>query len=78
MPTAVAGRGRPGRQGPPTVARTVDQGVDDAQAVLDGLAEVGVDMDDVARVLEDEGVASFAKAFDDLSANLAEKAAALT
>ena len=38
-------------------ARTIDSGVDEAAAVLDQLAEVGVDLDDVARVLEDEGVA---------------------
>jgi hypothetical protein len=34
-------------------------------------------MDDVARVLEDEGVASFSKAFDDLSADLEQKASQL-
>jgi transaldolase len=61
-----------------TLARTIDSDVDEAERVFKELAAVGVDMDDVARVLEDEGVASFAKAFDDLSANLAEKAAALT
>ena len=38
-----------------TVARTVDQGVDEARADLDGLAAVGVDLADVTRVLEDEG-----------------------
>ena len=59
-----------------TLARTVDAGVDQAQEVFDGLAAVGVDMDDVARVLEDEGVAAFAKAFDDLSATLTQKAEA--
>ena len=59
-----------------TLARTVDDGVDEAQEVFDRLAAVGVDMDDVARVLEDEGVAAFAKAFDDLSATLAQKAEA--
>lgn len=56
-----------------TVARTVADGVDEAQAVFDQLAEVGVDMGDVARVLEDEGVASFAKAFDELHATLEGK-----
>ena len=60
-----------------TVARTVDVDVDEARRVFDGLAEVGVDMDDVARVLEDEGVAAFAKAFDELSATLEGKAAGL-
>ncbi|MCU1377371.1 MAG: transaldolase [Acidimicrobiales bacterium] len=60
-----------------TVARTIDQDVDEAERVFQQLAAVGVDMDDVARVLEEEGVASFAKAFEELSSNLAEKAAAL-
>jgi len=60
-----------------TVARTVDQGVDGAHRVMERLAGVGVDMDDVGRVLEAEGVASFAKSFDELLDVLAEKAAAL-
>ncbi len=60
-----------------TVARTVDEGLDDAHRVMDQLARVGVDMDDVGRVLETEGVASFAKSFDELIAVLADKAAAL-
>jgi transaldolase len=46
-----------------TVARTIDRGVDDAAAVLDALGEVGVDMDDVGRTLEDQGVASFHESF---------------
>jgi transaldolase len=46
-----------------TVARTIDRGVDDAGAVLGALAEVGVDMDDVGRTLEDQGVASFHESF---------------
>jgi transaldolase len=60
-----------------TAARTVDDGLAEAHEVFDRLAKVGVDMDDVARVLEDEGVASFSKAFDDLSADLEGKAAKL-
>src|SRR5581483_8469690 len=49
-----------------TVARTVDTGVDDARAELDRLAEGGVDMADVSRVLEEEGVAAFTKSYDEL------------
>jgi transaldolase len=60
-----------------TVARTVEAGADGAQQTFHDLEAVGVDLDDVSRVLEDEGVASFAKAFDELSANLEEKAARL-
>ncbi len=39
---------------------------DDAQAVLDGLAAVGVDYDDVVRVLEEEGVEKFDTAWNQL------------
>jgi len=57
-----------------TLARTVDADPDAARATLDALAAVGVDLDDVARVLEDQGVASFAKSFDELMASLESKA----
>jgi transaldolase len=39
---------------------TIRRGLDDAAAVIAGLAEAGVDFDDVTRVLEEEGVAAFA------------------
>jgi hypothetical protein len=39
------------------------------------LAEVGVDMADVEQTLEDEGVSSFAKSFDELIQSLTDKAA---
>ncbi len=54
--------------------RTLDAGVDDAQRTLDRLGDLGIDMDEVARVLEDEGVASFAKSYDELLQVLADKA----
>jgi transaldolase len=60
-----------------TVARTVDAGVEEAQADLDRLKDIGVDMADVARTLEDEGVASFAKSFDELMTSLGDKANAI-
>ena len=60
-----------------TLDRRVDADVDDAEAVWAALPTVGVDMDDVAETLEREGVASFAKAFDELIAALEEKAADL-
>jgi transaldolase len=59
------------------VARTIDQGVDEAKAHLDALGEVGVDMCEVAQLLEDEGVASFSKSFDELLQALTDKAAQL-
>ena len=57
-----------------TVARTVDADPAGAQQVLDDLARVGVDMDDVGRTLEVEGVAAFEKSFDDLLDTLRAKA----
>ena len=60
-----------------TVARTVDADPAAAEAVLAEVREVGVDLDDVARVLEEQGVAAFAKSFDELLGALDAKAAAL-
>jgi transaldolase len=60
-----------------TVARTIDVDVDRYAADLARLAEFGVDIEEVGRLLETEGVASFVKSFEDLMAVLAEKAAAL-
>jgi transaldolase len=57
-----------------TVARTIDADPSGARAILDRLAAVGVDMDDVGRVLEEQGVASFAKSFDELQTALETKA----
>jgi transaldolase len=57
-----------------TVARTVEDGIDEARDIFAALKDVGVDLDDVSRVLEEEGVASFEKAFTDLSATLQAKA----
>jgi transaldolase len=56
------------------LARTVDASLNDAHTVVDALAEVGVDLHDVTRVLEDEGVASFSKSFDELLDSLTAKA----
>ncbi len=60
-----------------TVARTVDADPDAARGVLDRLAEVGVDLADVTRQLEDEGVASFSTSFQELLGVLGTKAAEL-
>jgi len=60
-----------------TLARTIDADFAAAHAVLDGLAAVGVSLEDVTHTLEDEGVASFSASFDDLIASLDEKAATL-
>ncbi|MET0726943.1 MAG: transaldolase [Acidimicrobiales bacterium] len=60
-----------------TVARTIDADPAAAEQVLADLGAVGVDLDDVGRVLEDEGVASFSKSFDELISALDTKATAL-
>jgi transaldolase len=52
----------------------VDTGVEDASRLLDELAAAGIEMEDVAQVLEAEGVASFAKSFDELMQSLSDKA----
>jgi transaldolase len=59
------------------LARTVDADLDQAHAVWKGLAEVGIDLDDVAETLEREGVSSFQKSFDELLSALDAKAAEL-
>ena len=58
-----------------TVARTVDADPAAAHAVLGDVTAAGVDLDDVARVLEDEGVAAFVASFDDLLDSLRAKVA---
>ncbi len=60
-----------------TVARTVDTDLEGADQVIEELADVGIAMEDVAQVLEAEGVASFAKSFDELMQSLSDKAAVL-
>jgi transaldolase len=60
-----------------TVARTVNRDPEAARATLAHLEEVGIDFTDVSKTLEDEGVASFAKSFDQLLSSLGDKAAAL-
>jgi transaldolase len=61
-----------------TVARTVDHDPDAATACLNALGEAGVDMADVEQTLEDEGVHSFAKSFDELLQSLSDKAASFS
>jgi transaldolase len=56
------------------IARTVDSGVEEAGAVLERLPAVGVDLDDVSATLENEGVATFAKSFDEVIQALTDKA----
>jgi transaldolase len=48
------------------VALTLEQGLDEANRLLEDLARVGVDYDDVTRTLEEEGVKKFADSFEQL------------
>ena len=57
-----------------TLVRTVDADLAGAAAALAAIEAVGVDMDDVSRTLEEQGVASFAKSFDELMTSLGAKA----
>ncbi len=56
-----------------TVALTLEQGIDEAKRLFDQLAEVGIDYDDVTRVLEEEGVQKFADSFSELLDGIAAK-----
>jgi transaldolase len=59
------------------VARTVDADPARARGRLGRVEAAGIDLADVSATLEDEGVASFAKSFDQLLHVLADKASAL-
>jgi transaldolase len=59
------------------LARTVDADLAAARETFTRLADVGIDMDDVADTLESEGVATFAKSYDQLLHTLQDKADAL-
>jgi transaldolase len=60
------------------LARTIDSGVDEAAEVMRRLAGVGIDMDDVGRTLEDNGVAAFHESFQHVLASLDAKARRLS
>jgi transaldolase len=57
-----------------TVARTIDTGVAEATRVMANLHSAGIDMDDVGRSLEDQGVDGFHQSFADLLITLRDKA----
>jgi transaldolase len=61
-----------------TAARTIDKDVAGAHRLLDQVRAAGVDIDRICAVeLVEEGVASFAKAFDDLIESIEQKSASL-
>jgi transaldolase len=53
----------------------LEEDVKEAQSVLERLQELGINIDDVTRQLEDEGVAKFNQPFDKLMETLAQKSA---
>jgi transaldolase len=55
----------------------LEQGIEEAQRVLEELAAAGIDYDDVTRTLEREGVEKFAASFDELLQALDAKRSSL-
>ena len=56
-----------------TAAPTVTEGLDEARAHLERLAEVGIDLDEITEALQEEGVEKFAKPFNSLMKTIEEK-----
>lgn len=56
-----------------TAASTLESGVDEAAKVLESLESLGISVRTVTKELEDEGVASFSKAFEELLATIEER-----
>jgi transaldolase len=48
------------------VAPTLESGLDEAKRILEQLAQVGVDYDDVTATLEKEGIQKFTGSFEEL------------
>ncbi len=59
------------------VRDTIAEDLDGQREVFARLAAVGIDMEKVAEQLEDEGVKSFAKSFEELAATIEQRAAAI-
>lgn len=55
------------------VANTLEQDIDEAQQVLDNLAELHINLDEITEQLQVEGVAAFAKSFESLLSAIAVK-----
>ena len=56
-----------------TVAETLEQGLPESEQALDMLAEVGINLDDVTRQLQVDGVDSFSESFQKLLDGVAAK-----
>jgi transaldolase len=55
------------------VRLTLEERLDEARQLFEELAAVGIDYDDVTRVLEEEGVQKFAESFEGLLEGIAAK-----
>ncbi len=60
------------------VSQTIEDDLDLAHKTLEELGEIGIDLEQVTQLLEDQGVDSFTKSFDELIDKLTEKAAQLS
>ena len=56
---------------------TVKENLDEAYAIVDRAAKLGIDLEAVGKKLQDDGVESFIKSFDDLMASLEKKRGAM-
>jgi len=56
---------------------TLEQGLDEAQQVLDGLRGLGIDLDDVTEQLQRDGIKAFSDSYDQLQQTLASKLSAI-
>jgi transaldolase len=59
------------------VAPTLEQGVDEARRLLERLADLGIDYDDVTKTLEREGVEKFGDSFREMLDGIEAKRSAL-
>ena len=55
------------------VSNSLEEDLDDARATFDRLADVGIDMEDVGKTLESEGVDKFADSWNDLLEDVKQK-----
>ncbi|HEX6383479.1 MAG TPA: transaldolase family protein, partial [Anaerolineae bacterium] len=59
------------------VANTLEQDVEEARLILDNLAELRIDLNEVTEQLQEDGVEAFARSFDALIETIAAKKASL-
>lgn len=55
------------------LSQSLEENVDEAQLILDNLVELGIDLNDVTEQLQEDGVKSFSRSFDQLIEALSQK-----